>query len=249
YIGESGLLITPELGPRVKISAIFTSISNLPIKEVNEHAWIPDYCEKCGKCIKACPEKALIEKETCCSTETEFLRKQCIGCSQGCTYCIEDCPFNKKGYEHVKNKFDKMNAKLKEKQDKKFSTELWDNWAKQNFSLFNSLVDDATIAISMAENNDRIILLQKENDGIKVSIKELKNLNELENLADLIFIIGEKEIGEILKDNSSAKFVDLLGSGKIGIYGLISQLKLIEKGYEVFLYQLGFNLGGGCCCG
>ncbi|MGZ7116893.1 MAG: hypothetical protein ACXVHS_05495, partial [Methanobacterium sp.] len=160
-----------------------------------------------------------------------------------------DCPFNKKGYEHVKNKFDKMNAKLKEKQDKKFSTELWDNWAKQNFSLFNSLVDDATIAISMAENNDRIILLQKENDGIKISIKELKNLNELENLADLIFIIGEKEIGEILKDNYSAKFVDLIGSGKIGIYGLISQLKLIEKGYQAFLYQLGFNLGGGCGCG
>lgn len=66
YIGDSGLLITPELGPRLKVSAIFVSIANLPVKEGNEHAWIPEYCEKCGKCIKACPEKALIEKETCC---------------------------------------------------------------------------------------------------------------------------------------------------------------------------------------
>jgi epoxyqueuosine reductase QueG len=118
FIGQNGLLITPESGPGQKISAIFVSIANLPVKKGNEHAWIPDYCAKCGKCIKACPKKALIEKETCCGgKETEFIQKLCIGCSQGCTYCIEACPFNEKGYEHVKNKFDKMNAKLKEKQN------------------------------------------------------------------------------------------------------------------------------------
>ena len=76
WLGQSGLLITPELGPRQKISAIFVSIANLPIKEDNEHSWITDYCEKCGKCIKACPEKALIEKESCCGPkEIEFIQK------------------------------------------------------------------------------------------------------------------------------------------------------------------------------
>lgn len=119
YIGSSGLLITPELGPRLKVSAIFVSIANLPVKEGNEHAWIPEYCDKCGKCVKACPEKALIEKATCCDKEIEFIQKNCIGCSQGCTYCIEACPFEVKGYKHFKNKFNKMSAKLKEKQNKK----------------------------------------------------------------------------------------------------------------------------------
>jgi len=119
WIGQSGLLITPELGPRQKISAIFVSIANLPIKESNEHSWITDYCEKCGKCIKACPEKALIEKETCCGgKETEFVQELCIGCSEGCTYCIEGCPFDQKEYTHIKNRFDKMNAKLMEKRNK-----------------------------------------------------------------------------------------------------------------------------------
>lgn len=118
-IGQSGLLISPELGPRQKISAIFTSIENLPLKNDNDHSWIADYCEKCGKCIKACPEKALIETESCCgSKEIEFIQTRCIGCSQGCTYCIEDCPFDEKGYQHVKNKFDKMNAKLALKNSK-----------------------------------------------------------------------------------------------------------------------------------
>ena len=119
WLGQSGLLITPELGPRQKISAIFVSIANLPIKEDNEHSWITDYCEKCGKCIKACPEKALIEKESCCGPkEIKFIQKLCIGCSEGCTYCIEECPFEQKEYTYIKDRFDKMNAKLMEKRNK-----------------------------------------------------------------------------------------------------------------------------------
>ncbi len=114
----------------------------------------------------------LIEKETCCGgNEVEFIKNLCIGCSQGCTYCIEACPFNEKGYEHVKNKFDKMNAKLKEKQRKNFNIELWENWAKENSSLFTGLVNGATIAMAMTENEEQIILLEKEDNDLKVSIK------------------------------------------------------------------------------
>lgn len=120
WIGKSGLLMTPELGPRLKISAIFVSIANLPVKKEDEHSWISDYCNRCSNCVKACPEKALLEKETCCgNNETELVQKLCIGCSQGCTYCIEDCPFHSKGYEHVKIKFEKMTAKLREKNKNK----------------------------------------------------------------------------------------------------------------------------------
>ena len=247
WIGKSGLLITPKLGPRLKISAIFVSIANLPVKDHNEHSWIPDYCEKCGKCIKACPEKALLEKETCCGgNEVEFIQKNCIGCSQGCTYCIEDCPFDQKGYEHVKNKFDKMNAKLKEKQNKKFKPELWNNWAEQNSSLFAGLVDGATIAISMAQNEERLVILEKEDNNLNVSITGLEELER--PVADLMFIIYEKDMAEILNDFTSVKFIDLLSSGKINVYGLISQVQLMDKGYTAFLNRLGLSLGGGGCC-
>ncbi|WP_414469941.1 4Fe-4S binding protein [Methanobacterium sp. ACI-7] len=122
YIGKDGLLITPELGPRQKISAIFVSIVNLPLKdkEDNEHSWIPNYCDKCGKCVKACPESALIERKTCFGgKEIEFKPNQCIGCVQGCAYCIRACPFDEKGYDYVKARFDKMNAKLMEKKKQK----------------------------------------------------------------------------------------------------------------------------------
>lgn len=119
WVGQSGLLITSASGPRQKISAIFTSIENLPIKTDDEHSWIEEYCNRCGKCIKACPENALMEMETCCGgKETKFVEERCIGCSEGCTYCIEDCPFDQKEYTDIKNRFEKMNAKLAERRNK-----------------------------------------------------------------------------------------------------------------------------------
>lgn len=248
HIGKSGLLITPELGPRLKVSAIFVSIANLPVEEDNKHTWIPKYCDKCSKCVKACPHEALIEKETCCGDkEIELIKKNCIGCSQGCTYCIEGCPFYQKGYEHVKNKFDKMNSKLKEKQVKKFKVELWDNWAKQHFSMFNDLVDGSAITIAMTENKEKLIFLEKGNNKLNVAIKPLK---ELENSnADLLLAMDEKNMGELLNDITTAKFAELLSSKKIKIYGLIDHTQLMDKGYNAFLNNLGLGLSGGSCCG
>ena len=250
-MGKSGLLITPELGPRVKVSAIFVSIANLPVKEDNEHEWIPEYCDKCNKCVKACPYEALIEKETCCcGKEVELIKKNCIGCSQGCTYCIEGCPFYQKGYEHIKNKFDKMNAKLKEKQNKKFKVEIWNNWTKQNAALFDDLADGSNVAVSMTENKEKLVILEKENNSLKINIKDLKSLQKLESpIADLLFILDEKDIAQILKDDTSSKFIDLLSSGKIEVYGLVDQAQLMDKGYVAFLNNLGLSIGGGSCCG
>lgn len=246
HIGASGLLITPELGPRLKVSAIFVSIANLPVQEVDEYEWIPEYCEKCGKCVKACPEKALVEKDACCTKEIQIIPKKCVGCSQGCTYCIEACPFEEKGYEHVKNKFDKMNAKLKEKQAKNFDVKLWDNWVKQNKALFEDIVNGFSIAIAMTEN-ENLIFLDRADNELNVSIKPI---NELENSnADLLFVMDEKCLGELLNDPSPAKFGQLLASKNIDMYGLNDPLQLKDKGYVEFLKSLGLNLGSGDCCG
>ena len=114
YIGKNGLLITPDLGPRVKISAILTTIENLPFLDKNPHEWIRNYCTRCSKCIKSCPEEALIEKSDKLA-KADIIDEKCIGCSKGCTYCIEFCPFFENGYSYIEEKQMKLESKLKEK--------------------------------------------------------------------------------------------------------------------------------------
>lgn len=105
-VGKSGLLISPEFGPRQKISAILVNIKNLPISKVNEHLWIKEYCEYCGACIKKCPHNALFESKQ--TSTVKLNQNKCVGCSQGCTVCIQSCPFYKKGYLKVKENYNKL---------------------------------------------------------------------------------------------------------------------------------------------
>lgn len=100
--GRHGMLITPEFGPRQRISAIFTSIENLTFTSENGHSWIPDFCQKCGNCIKKCPGNAIIEVG---SYETGDLRTKIIKEScHGCTICMRECNFNKRDYNRIKSK-------------------------------------------------------------------------------------------------------------------------------------------------
>ncbi|MGZ7047865.1 MAG: hypothetical protein ACXVHP_06245 [Methanobacterium sp.] len=134
-----------------------------------------------------------------------------------------------------------------EVENKEFKTESWNKWAKENFNLFADLSDGAIIAISINGNSERIILLQKEIKDLKISTKKIKNFNEIENYADIMFIMDGKDALEILS-NSSSKLIELLCSGEIEIYELSSKSKLIKKGYNLFLYGLGLKLEGICSC-
>ena len=105
--GMHGLLNTPEMGPTVRIAAVFTSIENLPVPGgENPHAWVTEFCDHCRLCAKRCPVDAVydepIEHEdgrlTCVSDE------RCLpyfAVTHGCSICVAVCPFNKAGYERL----------------------------------------------------------------------------------------------------------------------------------------------------
>ncbi|KAF5070155.1 Epoxyqueuosine reductase [anaerobic digester metagenome] len=106
--GRHGMLITPEFGPRQRISVIFTSINNLPDNGSNSHSWVSSFCEKCGKCIKACPGNAITEESDASSIKrTVILKEFC----HGCTICMKECSFNKRGYDQIKTKNRQFNSK------------------------------------------------------------------------------------------------------------------------------------------
>ena len=80
---------------------IQTSIENLPFKSENELKWVEDYCSTCGVCIDRCPENAFDD-------EGKFLRKLCTAHREGCSVCINFCPFYKRGYDKVKKRYSRM---------------------------------------------------------------------------------------------------------------------------------------------
>ena len=59
--GSHGLFIIPEFGPRHRLAAIYTNITNLPKTSQNSHGWVEDFCAGCKRCIKVCPSNAIYE--------------------------------------------------------------------------------------------------------------------------------------------------------------------------------------------
>ena len=107
--GQHGMLITPKFGPRVRIAAVFTSIENLPFNSENPHSWIDSWCQKCGRCIRTCPPKAIMKNKI----DKPGKIQSCIEVDKcfpyflenyGCSICIKECEFNITPYETLKSK-------------------------------------------------------------------------------------------------------------------------------------------------
>jgi len=58
-IGRPGLLISPEFGPRQRLSMIATEATPLPRVEHKDFG-IEEYCKKCAACAKACLGNAIL---------------------------------------------------------------------------------------------------------------------------------------------------------------------------------------------
>ncbi|MCK4480929.1 MAG: hypothetical protein KAV01_10410, partial [Candidatus Lokiarchaeota archaeon] len=72
-LGRNGLLLTPELGPRVRICKIFTDlplISDEPNQRFIEK--IKNYCKNCSKCAEACENDAITKNENPTFTPTSI---------------------------------------------------------------------------------------------------------------------------------------------------------------------------------
>lgn len=53
-LGKSNLLVTPGLGPRVRLGAVVTTADLKP-----DNRFVEDICQDCESCVKACPVGAL----------------------------------------------------------------------------------------------------------------------------------------------------------------------------------------------
>lgn len=107
-IGRMGLLMTPHLGPRVRIAVVTTDLLLL----VDQHVFAPsviDFCEHCQKCVTTCPSHAIpegtrtqqpdgslrwrINAEQCYTYWTK-IGTDCGRCMAVCPYAHPDTPLH-----------------------------------------------------------------------------------------------------------------------------------------------------------
>ncbi|PWI47833.1 [Fe-S]-binding protein [Candidatus Heimdallarchaeota archaeon B3_Heim] len=110
YRGKHGLIITPEHGSRVRLTAIYTNIQNLPFAEKNQYTKVQEFCEKCFRCVRKCPGFAIrdypIQNEN--GLLTHIINKNCFPVFleyHGCSICLKECPFSRVKYSKLMKQF------------------------------------------------------------------------------------------------------------------------------------------------
>ncbi|MFZ1731559.1 MAG: 4Fe-4S dicluster domain-containing protein [Bacteroidota bacterium] len=99
-IGRMGLLMTPRLGPRVRIAVITTDAPLLPDNTAHDES-VLDFCTQCRKCADACPGRAVpdgpridadglarwqIDSDACFMVWNRF--------GTDCGRCVSVCPYS-----------------------------------------------------------------------------------------------------------------------------------------------------------
>jgi ferredoxin len=99
-IGRMGLLMTPELGPRVRLGVVTTNLELFPDERMDGRAML-DFCTICLKCAENCPSRSIpfgerqqmkganrwrIDAETC------FRYWNVVGTD--CGRCVTVCPYS-----------------------------------------------------------------------------------------------------------------------------------------------------------
>jgi len=112
-IGRMGLLMTPELGPRVRIGVVTTDLA-LPVSKAVDHSHMISFCRICKKCADVCPSRAISfddRKEIDGVRRWQIRQEACFTywCIVGtdCGKCISDCP-----YSHPDNLFHNVTRAL-----------------------------------------------------------------------------------------------------------------------------------------
>ena len=98
-LGRMGLLMTPELGPRVRLGVVTTDLPLVADQAVRDPSVI-DFCTNCKKCAEVCPSRAISfgdKEEVDGVLRWQIDSEACFTfwCKVGtdCARCMSVCPY------------------------------------------------------------------------------------------------------------------------------------------------------------
>lgn len=99
-IGRMGLLMTPRLGPRVRIAVVTTDLELIPDGDGPDASMI-DFCTACGKCAQNCPPKAIsfddrteIDRTMRWKIDSDKCFRYWTVIGTDCGRCMSVCPYS-----------------------------------------------------------------------------------------------------------------------------------------------------------
>jgi reductive dehalogenase len=99
-IGRMGLLMTPRLGPRVRLGVVTTRCELVPDRPTRD-ATIVDFCSRCRKCADSCPARAIPEGTRTGTDGALRWRIDADACFRywssvgtDCARCLAVCPYS-----------------------------------------------------------------------------------------------------------------------------------------------------------
>jgi epoxyqueuosine reductase QueG len=133
--GRCGLIVTPELGPRIRLGALLTDAELDPTPKLEDF----NPCRQCTRCAEICPVEAIdptlpppkgFNREKCVNF-VYFLRKSTRNKIFYCGVCFENCPVANEAREGFRlQKLGSLRQIRKEVREKLLLT-----WANRRLSL------------------------------------------------------------------------------------------------------------------
>jgi reductive dehalogenase len=98
-IGRMGILMTPDLGPRVRIAVVTTNAKLIPDKP-KDFSYIIDFCNHCTKCATNCPSQCIPKHNYDSTKRWKINQEKCYYfwtlAGTDCAICMKVCPFSHK---------------------------------------------------------------------------------------------------------------------------------------------------------
>lgn len=113
---------------------------------------------------------------------------------------------------------------------------LWDKFIKETESYWAVLSPDTKIAFFIGETDKNFLLIERKEGAIDSKLNVNSSLNMMET--DLFFTITEEDASLLLDDSSLLS--SFIKEGKLGIFCLVDDVVMAEKGLDTLLNDLGF---------